>query len=71
VSDFTYVATGAGRAAFLLRPIYERLLDRLRASSKLFADETTAPVLDPGHGRTKTGQLLLTLVYLMSDKLNF
>jgi hypothetical protein len=41
----------------LLRPVYERLLDRLRASSKLFADETTAPVLDPGRGRTKTGQL--------------
>jgi transposase len=29
----------------------------LKASSKLFADETTAPVLDPGRGRTKTGQL--------------
>jgi hypothetical protein len=26
------------------------------ASPKLFADETTAPVLDPGRGRTKTGQ---------------
>jgi transposase len=24
---------------------------------RLFADETTAPVLDPGRGRTKTGQL--------------
>ena len=24
---------------------------------KLFADETTAPVLDPGRGRTKTSQL--------------
>ena len=30
---------------------------RLKASAKLFADETTAPVLDPGRGRTKTGQL--------------
>ncbi|MET4221983.1 hypothetical protein ABIB00_007219 [Bradyrhizobium sp. LB14.3] len=29
----------------------------LRARSKLFADETTVPVLDPGRGRTKTGQL--------------
>ena len=28
-----------------------------QGSSKLFADETTAPVLDPGRGRTKTGQL--------------
>lgn len=26
------------------------------ASARLFADETTAPVLDPGRGRTKTGQ---------------
>ena len=30
---------------------------RLKGSAKLFADETTAPVLDPGRGRTKTGQL--------------
>ena len=29
----------------------------LRRSTRLFADETTAPVLDPGRGRTKTGQL--------------
>jgi len=33
------------------------LLDHLLAAGKLFADETTAPVLDPGRGRTKTGQL--------------
>jgi transposase len=46
-----------GRAAFLLRPVHERLLAVLKSSPKLFADETTAPVLDPGRGRTKTGQL--------------
>ena len=40
-----------------MRPLHERLLARLKASPKLFADETTAPVLDPGRGRTKTGQL--------------
>jgi transposase len=51
------LADWVGRAAFLLRPVYERLLERLKGSSKLFADETTAPVLDPGRGRTKTGQL--------------
>jgi transposase len=34
-----------------------RLFDILKTSPKLFADETTAPVLDPGRGRTKTGQL--------------
>jgi transposase len=55
--DRSTLADWVGRAAFLLRPIHERLLDRLRASAKLFADETTAPVLDPGRGRTKTGQL--------------
>ena len=51
------LADWVGRAAFLLRPIYDRLLETLRRSAKLFADETTAPVLDPGRGRTKTGQL--------------
>jgi hypothetical protein len=30
---------------------------RLKELPRLFADETTAPVLDPGRGRTKTGQL--------------
>jgi transposase len=55
--DRSTLADWVGRAAFLLRPVHERLLDRLKTSSKLFADETTAPVLDPGRGRTKTGQL--------------
>src|SRR4029077_15975523 len=55
--DRSTLADWVGHAAFLLRPVHERLLDKLKASSKLFADETTAPVLDPGRGRTKTGQL--------------
>ena len=55
--DRSTLADWVGRAAFLLRPIHERLLAILKASPKLFADETTAPVLDPGRGRTKTGQL--------------
>jgi transposase len=55
--DRSTLADWVGRAAFLLRPVHERLLDKLKASAKLFADETTAPVLDPGRGRTKTGQL--------------
>jgi transposase len=36
--------------------VHDRLFERLKASTKLFADETMAPVLDPGRGRTKTGQ---------------
>lgn len=55
--DRSTLADWVGRAGFLLRPVHERLLAMLKASAKLFADETTAPVLDPGRGRTKTGQL--------------
>jgi transposase len=51
------LADWVGRAAFLLRPVHKRVLAILKSSTKLFADETTAPVLDPGRGRTKTGQL--------------
>ncbi|MGH6738274.1 MAG: IS66 family transposase, partial [Bradyrhizobium sp.] len=55
--DRSTLADWVGRAAFMLRPVYDRLLVTLKSSTKLFADETTAPVLDPGRGRTKTGQL--------------
>ena len=55
--DRSTLADWVGRAAFLLRPVHERLLAILKTSPKLFADETTAPVLDPGRGRTKIGQL--------------
>nr|WP_156362678.1 IS66 family transposase [Rubellimicrobium mesophilum] len=55
--DRSTLADWVGRAAFLLRPVHARLLEKLKASPRLFADETTAPVLDPGRGRTKTGQL--------------
>lgn len=56
--DRSTPANWVGKAAFPLRPVHARLLERLKASGKLFAYETTAPVLDPGRGRTKTGQLL-------------
>lgn len=55
--DRSTLADWVGRAAWHLRPVHERLLARLKQSARLFADETTAPVLDPGRGRTKTGQL--------------
>jgi transposase len=32
-------------------------VNNLKASSKLFGDETRCPVLDPGRGKTKTGYL--------------
>jgi transposase len=55
--DRSTLADWVGRAAFHLRPLRERILSHLKSSTKLFADETTAPVLDPGRGRTKIGQL--------------
>jgi transposase len=55
--DRSTLADWVGHAAWHLRPLHERLLVKLRQRSKLFADETTVPVLDPGWGRTKTGQL--------------
>jgi len=57
VLDRATLADWVGRAAWLLRPVHGRLLLKLKESTKLFADETTAPVLDPGRGRTKIGQL--------------
>tara|TARA_R110000868_G_scaffold29963_1_gene111455 strand:- start:23732 stop:25255 length:1524 start_codon:yes stop_codon:yes gene_type:complete len=55
--DRSTLADWVGRAAWYLRPLRDEVLKRLRRSERLFADETTAPVLDPGRGRTKTGQL--------------
>jgi hypothetical protein len=55
--DRSTLADWVGRAAFELLPLHARLLEHLRSSCKLFADETTVPVLDPGRGRTKKGQL--------------
>lgn len=55
--DRSTLADWVGRAAWHPRPVHERLLGKLKVSPKLFADETTAPVLDPGRGKTKTGQL--------------
>jgi len=55
--DRSTFADWVGRAAWYLRPLRDHILERLRRSQRLFADETTAPVLDPGRGRTKTGQL--------------
>jgi transposase len=54
--DRSTLADWMGIAAFALRPVQERMLALLKGSARIFADETTAPVLDPGRGRTKTGK---------------
>ena len=51
------LAHWVGFAAYELAPLHERLVANLKASNKLFADETRCPVLDPGRGKTKTGYL--------------
>jgi transposase len=55
--DRSTLADWVGRAAWYLRPLRDHILEKLRQSERLFADETTAPVLEPGRGRTKTGQI--------------
>ncbi|MYF86468.1 MAG: IS66 family transposase [Rhodospirillaceae bacterium] len=55
--DRSTLAGWVGKAAFHLRPVADRLARHLRQSSKLFMDETRAPVLDPGRGRSKIGWL--------------
>ena len=47
------LAGWVGKASFHLAPVVDRLAEHLKTSSKLFMDETTAPVLDPGRGKTK------------------
>ena len=55
--DRSTLAHWVGFAAFELMPVYNRLVAILKGSTKLFADETRCPVLDPGRGKTKTGYL--------------
>ena len=44
-----------GKVSFHIAPIVDRMAVLLKRSGKLFADETTMPVLDPGAGKTKKG----------------
>ena len=53
--DRSTLADWVGRAAFKLRPVFDALMADLKRSTKLFMDETRAPVLDPGAKKTKTG----------------
>jgi transposase len=57
VLDRSTLADWVGHAAREFRPVHARLVEILKASPRLFCDETRAPVLDPGRGRTKTGWL--------------
>ncbi len=53
--DRSTLANWVGKAAFELKPVFECLMADLKQSTKLYMDETRAPVLDPGRRKTKTG----------------
>lgn len=53
--DRSTLASWMGFAAAEVAPVVGRLREMLLASSRVFADETAVPVLDPGRGRTKQG----------------
>jgi transposase len=55
--DRSTLCNWVGRACWWLAPLHELILSTVLASPKVFADDTTLPVLNPGQGRTKTGRL--------------
>jgi len=55
--DRATLADWVGQAEFLLSPLAEAIGQHVRSGSVLHADDTTIPVLAPGHGKTKTARL--------------
>jgi transposase len=55
--DRSTLSNWVGTACWWLTPLYELVVATLLSSVKIFADDTSLPVLDPGRGRTKTGYL--------------
>jgi transposase len=55
--DRSTLCDWVGRACWWLEPLWRLLHRHVMASTRIFADDTTLPVLDPGRGRTKTGRL--------------
>ena len=55
--DRSTLADWVGRACWWLEPLWRLLQRHVMGSTRIFADDTPLPVLDPGRGRTKTGRL--------------
>jgi transposase len=68
--DRSTLCNWVGRACWWLAPLHELVLSTVLTSPKVFADDTTLPVLDPGRGRTKTGRLW-TSYRLSTEKSRF
>jgi transposase len=60
--DRSVLADWMGRTGAVIAPVVDHMAMALKQnSSRLYVDETTAPVLDPGRGKTKTGYLWAVL----------
>ncbi|WLR96035.1 IS66 family transposase [Shinella sumterensis] len=60
--DRTVLSDWMGRTGGEIAPVVDHMAKRLLwESTRLYVDETTAPVLDPGRGKTKTGYLWAVL----------
>jgi transposase len=55
--DRSTLCDWVGRACWWLEPLWRLLRRHVMGSTRIFADDTLLPVLDPGRGRTKTGRL--------------
>ena len=55
IIDRSTLSFWMGYAAAEVAPVVTRLREMMLASTRIFADETVVPVLDPGRGRTKQG----------------
>jgi transposase len=55
--DRSTLCDWVGRACWWLEPLWRLLHRHIMSSTRIFADDTPLPVLDPGRGRTKTGRL--------------
>jgi transposase len=56
--DRSALADWMGRTGALIAAVVDHMAKRLMVdSTRLYVDETAAPVLDPGRGKTKTGDL--------------
>src|SRR5215213_4307195 len=55
--DRSTLGDWVGRACWWLEPLWRLLRRHVMSSTRIFADDTRLPVLDPGRGRTKTGRL--------------
>jgi transposase len=55
--DRSTLSNWVGTACWWLAPLYDLVVTTVLSSAKVFADDTSLPVLDPGRGRTKKGYL--------------